>query len=108
MIAYVSKTISANSYTPVNGINKSVQTLNAVIYPNPSKGNFNVSVSLNSTSNVMVTVFDLTGKAISVNTENFNAGINTMTINNNTMAPGMYLVQIQTEEGTTTQKIEIK
>ena len=56
----------------------------------------------------MVTVFDLTGKAISVNTENFNAGINTMTINNNTMAPGMYLVQIQTEEGTTTQKIEIK
>ncbi len=101
--------IAANSYTPSSiGISSNSNQLNAMIYPNPSKGNFNVSVSLNNSSNVMVTVFDLTGKTISVNTENFNAGINTMTINNNTMAPGMYLVQIQSEEGTTTQKIEIK
>lgn len=100
--------IAPYSYTPSVGINTTINTINALVYPNPTNGSFKVSVNLNAASEVNVLVIDFTGKTISAISAKFNSGINTLTINNTNLVTGMYFLKIETNEGIATQKVEIK
>ncbi len=101
--------IAPYSYTPSGvGLTATSDLLKVLIYPNPSKGNFNITVSLNSNSNINVSVIDLTGKTVIYSSNNFNAGMNTINVNNSELISGLYIVKIETAEGINTQKIEIR
>jgi hypothetical protein len=67
------------------------------VYPNPTNG----LVTVNSTTAVKaITVYDTTGKQIS------SSKTNTVDLSN--QAKGVYLVQVQTENGSTTKKVMVE
>ncbi|TDD99702.1 T9SS type A sorting domain-containing protein [Flavobacterium cellulosilyticum] len=68
------------------------------VSPNPTSG----IVTINSTSEVKtITVFDTTGKKVQ-------SAKNSTTVNLANQSKGIYLVQVQTENGTTTKKIVVE
>ena len=70
---------------------------NISVYPNPTKG----LVTVNSTTAVKaITVYDTTGKQISARKTN--------TVDLSNQAKGVYLVQVQTENGSTTKKVMVE
>ena len=100
--------IAPYSYTTGVRNNAVSNSINALLYPNPSKGDFNISVTLKSNSDINVSVIDLTGKTVIYSSNNFSAGMNTININNSGLVSGLYIVKIETVEGINTQKIEIR
>ena len=79
-----------------------------VIYPNPSKGVFNIKLAIFNVQ-TDVYLFDTTGKLIarkSISKEN-NSG-NTIAIGNNNLSSGIYLVKIITKDQTTTKKVIVE
>jgi len=79
-----------------------------VIYPNPSKGVFNIKLAIFNVQ-TDVYLFDTTGKLIarkSISKEN-NSG-NTIAIGNNNLSSGIYLVKIITKDQTTTKKLIVE
>ncbi len=70
---------------------------NVSVSPNPTSG----LVTVNSASAVKsISVYDVTGKQVSAS--------NTSTVNLSNQAKGIYLVQVQTENGLTTKKIVVE
>ncbi|MDP3445828.1 MAG: carbohydrate-binding protein, partial [Ignavibacteria bacterium] len=73
------------------------------VYPNPSNGNVNVNATLDSFSNVMIEIIDITGRKmaqkqlISVNEINENFDLSNV-------KKGVYLVRVKTESGSVVVK----
>ncbi len=89
-------------------LNQNESAIAASVYPNPADASFHVSVQLNSNSDIIVSVLDLTGKTVIVSSlENAN-GLNTVAIPSETLNAGMYFVIVKTNEGISTLKIQIK
>lgn len=76
-------------------VNKNENRIN--IYPNPSKGDVNISVSENST----IKIIDLTGRIIAIYDviENF--------VLNLTQSAGVYFVQVENKNGISIHKLVI-
>lgn len=81
------------------GVKDNALASNSVsVSPNPTNG----VVVVNSTDGVKsITVFDTTGKKIL-------SASNTTTVNLSNQAKGIYLVQVQTENGSTTKKVVVE
>lgn len=76
------------------------------IYPNPVNDILNVEYKLDRSSDVLVNVFDVTGKNIrSVNSGNMSAGNHTMQIDASGWDSGLYHVVINTAGGTSSYKV---
>ena len=71
------------------------------MYPNPTKGNFNIVIDDNVTGNIEVKIISVTGKVVQELT--LNNGVNNMDISG--MSSGMYLVNIQTDNGVSTHRL---
>jgi hypothetical protein len=99
---------STDYSTPLQGIRNSENTINANIYPNPANDEFNVRVDINAVSDVKISLIDLTGKLVISSVTKEVSGLNTITINTSTLASGIYFVEVETNEGIATQKINIK
>ena len=99
---------NADYSTALTGISNSTNTIKASIYPNPAHNELNVTVSLNANSDVRISLIDLTGKLVSFTVNNYSSGLNTINLNTTNIVGGMYFVEIETNEGIATQKIEIK
>lgn len=71
-----------------------------IVYPNPATNFLNVTLPL--TTNVAVRLFDTQGKLLQYrrNLEN----VSTITINTETLAPGIYFVRLETANGKITKK----
>ncbi|MBC7721092.1 MAG: T9SS type A sorting domain-containing protein [Pedobacter sp.] len=86
------------SYTqPALAISQFNSDKNIVIYPNPSTGNFNLTVS-DDLVGAKVIVFNILGQIIKDFT------LNTITTNQN-LDKGMYLLEIEKEGNKTTKKL---
>lgn len=81
------------------GVNENTLASDSIsVSPNPTNGVVNVS----STSEVQtITVFDTTGKQVL-------SASNTTTVNLSNQAKGVYLVQVQTENGSATKKVVVE
>jgi PKD repeat protein len=78
---------------------------NLSLYPNPTSGNALVSMTLNGSHNVMVSVYELTGKMV-YNTYRPNSfGTQNIELPASELSAGIYLVQVQV--GSTTQMIKL-
>lgn len=73
-----------------------------LVYPNPSNGNFIVSVNVEGQKTIVIT--DLAGKIVEI----VNTTDNTIAINNPKLTAGVYLVKTNTLKGQITKKLIVK
>ena len=81
-------------------------TINAYIYPNPASGFTNLNYTLSKSEIVTVTLMSIDGKEIKhLSDGRKNSGYNSQILDLNDMAPGVYLVRINTGGRTVSQKM---
>lgn len=84
--------------------NKNVKVSNA--YPNPTTQMTSVDITLNNTTELSYKVVDMAGKVMIESNEGMlSAGGHQISIDAGSFASGMYYLNIQTAEGTSTKKI---
>ena len=76
------------------------------VYPNPSKGNINVTISTGE--NVKVSLFDIRGRKVSGSTYQNNSPIFNEEINLGNLSSGMYIFTVESGAKKATQKIIIE
>jgi parallel beta-helix repeat protein len=87
--------------TLVNVINSGIEenaSMQVSLFPNPTNGTFNVTLSDVNGSETVINVIDVTGKSILV--KNIAAGVNQATLDATTFASGIYSVKISNGEFT--------
>ncbi|MEM9549305.1 MAG: zinc-dependent metalloprotease [Bacteroidota bacterium] len=100
-------------FTTGNGINTSVKESeliqNVIVYPNPGyRGqDINVSISLEESNDVTISLFDVTGRILSTAAQRFNKGENTYNINA-VNESGIYFIKLDTKDGSIHKKIVIQ
>lgn len=77
------------------------------VYPNPSKGNFNIPITSKVTGKTMLKLYDMGGKLISEKQTDLKVGSTDIRFEENQLKPGTYILLIQTSEGSISQKILI-
>lgn len=77
----------------VRGNNNTVNPEEAIIYPNPTKDGFTVSLKNESLRIASIKVFDISGKLISIT-------LNSNSVNTTDLSAGTYIVQVNGENGT--------
>ncbi len=93
---------------PAVGVAQLSKNLAVTIYPNPAKEMATLTFSLESSSQVAITILDNIGRTISkVANQSMAAGIQTLTINTSDLASGAYFVLIRTDSGAFTQALHI-
>lgn len=92
-----------------NGINDISNVLNAAmqVVPNPSNGNFAVTLNYFDKIEGALTILDVAGKSMYTEQINSNGPYNT-NINLSNLASGMYIVQLKTATGIASKKITIE
>jgi len=78
------------------------------IYPNPANNQVNVALSSTETANATLSVFNLMGQCVYTETVNVMEGNNVITVNVNNLNAGIYMVNVKTAQGTSTQKLIVK
>ncbi len=92
-------------YTTV-GVNEISSTSGVDVYPNPSRGEVNVSYNFNKAQNLTVTVSNVLGSTVqSFSLNNVSSGV--LPIDMKDAAKGSYFVTIRSNDGTVTKKISI-
>jgi hypothetical protein len=94
--------------TSLNEINKKFN--NIIISPNPSNGIVNIGYSINKSSKINVSLFDVTGKMI-VELEDrdvLELGKHEIQFNTSKLSPGLYFIRFDNEFSTETKKLIIE
>jgi hypothetical protein len=92
----------------VAGINNVVGELQGVIvYPNPANGVFYINYEGGERDDVLVSLYDLSGRSIIEKYFRADAGMNLFVMDANMLTPGMYFVKILAEGKSAVQKILI-
>ena len=103
---HVLNTQNADLTLGVSNANTALESV--VIYPNPAVNNATVQFGLHSASTVSIEVSDVVGRVVySVPAAEYNAGAQHISISTADMAPGIYNVKIQTENGVVTQHLTV-
>jgi hypothetical protein len=80
---------------------------NFSVFPNPSNGVFTASISLETASDVTISIVDMTGNKIYESTDKAVKDLN-KSINLSTAATGVYFVSVKTDKGTANQRIVLQ
>ncbi len=70
------------------------RSFNAGIYPNPTANNFTLNINADKESTYTISITDIFGRTISVQTEKIFEGTNTIPFNIEELPSGIYVVQI--------------
>ncbi len=103
--------LSINSIILKSGYNSSKNritgsSLNAKIYPNPTKNWVNLSFSLPGRSPVAIRLFNSQGQLVrTIHNEVFEAGINQINLNSEDLSSGIYWIEIASNIGNQTIKL---
>lgn len=76
------------------------------LFPNPATDNVHIAFSLNGQENATLIISDLTGRIVN-SVSQLSAGANDINLNTADMAAGMYIAQLHTADGVTTQKFTV-
>ncbi len=94
------------AYFTTVGVTEINSSSSVDVYPNPSRGEVNVSYNFSKAQNLTVTVSNVLGSSIqSFNLNNVSTGI--LPIDMKDAAKGAYFVTIRSNDGTVTKKISI-
>lgn len=78
------------------------------MYPNPADQELNVAFNLTETDAVNVTVQDLNGKKIQEHKIQANSGSNLIMLNTGDLAPGVYFLKLESNQGLRTEQFIVK
>lgn len=85
--------------------NGNISILN--IFPNPIVDNYTIQFDLENTDEVTIGVYNMLGQTVSISTNNYGAGINTITMGASLLEKGVYVVSISTTNGRITKEVTI-
>jgi hypothetical protein len=88
--------------------NKANSIDNSSIFPNPAKGNATVKISLVRTSDVQVQVLNTMGQVVKTTQAQGQVGTNNINVDLNGLSSGIYLVNIKSDNASTTKKLVIE
>ena len=113
--------IDANDIGVYNNVNEVSQGLwidstgisNRIIsgmkmYPNPASESVNVTFSSEEYADAVISVMNLMGQTVYTENVNIHEGYNMVTLSTNNFRSGVYMVNIKTDKGTSTQKLIVK
>ncbi len=83
-------------------------TIMAGVYPNPTKGNFTLQLQNSKASAAQVLIFDNKGAVIEQRSVPLTQGNQTLRMNLQGKANGLYLVQVKSASGTETFKVYLQ
>jgi len=95
---------------PPNGVNELTRYLRLQLFPNPSNGEAKLKFTLSSEANVKVNIYDVAGKAVDKSIEKkMGIGEHIILLNeNNSLAKGIYIVNIEYNGATMARKLIIE
>jgi hypothetical protein len=81
------------------------QVSRLMLFPNPAEGTLNMSLTLETKTNVNVDIVDVLGKVVaSYNYNNVDAGTNQVSYDISNMANGVYFANVKTDAGVVSRK----
>ncbi len=81
---------------------------NSVIYPNPTKDNATLSITVDQNSAVTVSVYNLVGALVKTTTANASIGANTIAIDLSNLTAGVYITNVKVGNSVSTKKLVIE
>ncbi len=93
------------NYIGVNELNASIQKF--AVYPNPSKGSFNLNFVSNSNQKITFTIVDITGKVIQTSTQAVSTGQNNIAFDTQ-LSAGIYMIELNASGVNYTQRLVIE
>jgi len=102
-----SRILSLNAGATCTRLADSNNDATFTVYPNPSNGNFVVSLNNNTNPTTTVKVLDITGRVVFDKTYNVDAASSSLDVDMTGVGAGMYVLQVQNGENTQQQKIVI-
>ncbi len=78
------------------------------VYPTPTNGVLNVEVNASQSSDVNISVFNIMGQKVSEQNTTVNTGINTTTINTESLSSGIYFVTVKANGFENTMKFVVE
>jgi hypothetical protein len=100
-------TSAATSVTVISVNELSAEQLSSVVYPNPNKGAFFLTLHSDVSTIAQVRVTDVNGREVHTFTRNIPTG-DTQWVIDEPFAPGVYLVQAITERGAVTTRMVVE
>lgn len=92
----------------VVGLEEFGQVENLSLYPNPADAELNVSFTVSNAQSITFEIIDITGKTIQANQINATEGSNLVMLNTNSLASGMYLLNIKSGDQIKTMQFVVK
>jgi hypothetical protein len=78
------------------------------VYPNPTEGNAYAQFEIKQSQNIEINICDVTGKKINtIQQGEMPAGMHSLTINRGELKPGIYLINVTTQNGTFAHKLVV-
>jgi subtilisin family serine protease len=74
-------------------------TLQALLYPNPSKGNYTLELQAKKSETIEIILVDITGRSLDQMEWNVDSGVNNIQPNWDELTPGIYFVHLKGQDG---------
>lgn len=85
------------------------QTISGMkLYPNPASNSVNVTFSSEESGEALVTIMNIMGQTVKSETVAINEGYNKLNLGISNLKSGVYMINIKTNRGTSTQKLIVK
>lgn len=93
----------------VTGIRNSTSLINNIeLYPNPAYQNLNINIQSGKNMNVQMRIVDIGGKDVFIKDIQVTKGENYQSLDVSKYAKGLYLIQINDDEGVTVEKFVVE
>jgi len=94
-----------NGSTGIEGLTNTVSSFS--MFPNPATDNVSINLDLKETSNLLISVTDITGKQVTIISEEKQNGNVTNQFSTALLPNGNYFIRVQVNGNATTQKLTI-
>lgn len=78
------------------------------LYPNPATDNVKVAIVSSESAKASLTIFNIMGQIVYSENVALNEGENLLNVNTSNMNAGIYMVNVKTSKGTSTQKLIVR
>jgi polyhydroxybutyrate depolymerase len=99
---------SQHTLSPAAGINENSAQNNLALYPNPTNGNFTLTLTVKQTENMELNVLNSFGQSVFTTIHQFVPGDNNLTIDLTNKPKGIYFVQVKTGSTVFTKHVVVE
>ncbi len=91
--------------TNCTGVEEGLVAVSAQVFPNPNNGDFTLSIDLNTTQNVSLTMSNALGQVIYQSEQKLAEGNSKLNLSIKDQQAGIYFMQVKTDKGLTVKRI---